>query len=95
MKTGLSASKAAEAAIRNVISTVEISDAGGRVLVAIPYPALKASATETGTAHNWRIADSKGDLIKSGKIGEGLTLDRVDIQWGSVVTIDKIEIEVR
>jgi hypothetical protein len=95
MKTGQAASKAAEAAIRSAISSVEISDAGGRVLVTVPHPALTASATETGTAHSWRIADGKGELIKSGKIGEGLTLDRVDIQWGSVVTIDKIEIEVR
>ena len=94
MKTGLSASKAAAAAIRGMIASVEISDAGGRVLVTLPHPALTAQATETGTAHNWRIADRHGDLIKSGKIGEGLTLDRVDIQWGSVVTIDKIEIEV-
>ena len=95
MKTGLTASRAAEAAIRGMVATVEISDLAGRVLVTLPYPLLKASATESGKADAWRIADKNGDLIKSGKIGEGLTLDRLDVQWGSVVTIDKIEIEVR
>ena len=95
MTIGLSASKAVASAVKGLIATVEISDSSGRVLATLPYPKLSASATETGIADQWRVADAKGGLISSGKIGIGLTLDRTDLQWGSVVTIDKIEIEVR
>lgn len=85
---------AVEKLIRNAIAQVQISDANGVVLAELPYPGLEARAIHGGTAFKWRITDRHGALIQSGKIGDGLTLDRTDIQAGGVVSLDKLEIEV-
>jgi hypothetical protein len=92
--TGKRASNAAAEAIRALIHDVQISDAGGQLLAVLPYPALKAKAVASGDAAKWRMSDESGALLQSGKIGEGLTLDRTDIQYGGTVTIEGIEIEI-
>lgn len=85
---------AVEQLIRNAISQIQISDANGVVLAEVPYPGLEARAINGGIAFKWRISDRRGALIQSGKIGDGLALDRLDIQAGGVVSISKLEIEV-
>jgi hypothetical protein len=92
---GRRASNAAADAIRSLIGSIEITDADGKLLAAVPYPALKTIATASGDAAKWRVEDQAGGFLASGKIGEGLTLDRTDIQYGGTVTIAAIEIEIQ
>ena len=91
--TGSKATRAAAEAIRAIIADVQISDAAGAVLVVVPYPALSAKAVGSGNAAKWRVSDAAGSLIQSGRVGDGLTLDRTDIQRGGTVTIT-LDIEI-
>jgi hypothetical protein len=92
--TGKKASNAAAEAIRALIHDVQISDASSKVLAVLPYPELTAKAVASGQAAKWRISDVDGGLIQSGKVGEGVTLDRTDIQYGGAVSLAGVEIEV-
>jgi hypothetical protein len=94
MQLSRAASSAAADAILALIASVEIRDTAGKRLAVLPYPALKAKAEASGEASRWRINDASGAAIASGKVGEGLTLDRTDIQYGGTVSIDSIQIEV-
>jgi hypothetical protein len=94
MQLSRAAGSAAADAILSLITSVEIRDAAGKRLAVLPYPALKAKAEASGEAAKWRIQDASGGAIASGKVGEGLTLERTDIQYGGTVSIDSLQIEV-
>lgn len=92
--TGTRSTRAAADAIRALISDVMIYTASGELLVALPYPELKAKAKASGEAAKWRISDEASSLLFSGKIGEGVTLDRTDIHRDGMVSLSGIEIEI-
>ena len=81
-------------ALEALISHVEITNLIGDVLVSLPYPGLKAKATDSGKASKWRVVGHAGETIASNVIGKGLTLKRTDIRYGAEVTLDGLSVEV-
>ena len=81
-------------ALESLISHVEITTLIDEVLVTLPYPGLKAKATDSGTASKWRVVGHSGETIAANAIGKGLQLKRTDIRYGSEVTLDGLSIEV-
>lgn len=87
--------RAARDAIVGAVSQFEIMADGGTVLAVIPYPGSRGEAIASGTAGRWRMTNKFGGLLAEGQIGDGVTLDRTDIQRGGIVTFESIEIEVK